>query len=79
MLFLAPEVLILFFRIQYLSDKIILVICFKWTKTVALNRAVKLCYMLAFNSLCKPVSPIAILEQITFSEGHMHVLNNRPT
>ena len=77
--FLAPEVLILFFRIQSLSNKIILVICFKWTKTVALNRAVKLCYALAFKALCKPVSPIAILKQITFSKGHMHVLNNRPT
>ena len=75
MLLLAPEVVILFFRIQSLSDTIILVICFKWTKTVA----VKLCYTLAFKALCKPVSPIAILEQITFSEGHMRVLINRPT
>ena len=44
-----------------------------------MKQSVKLFYMLAFKALCKPVSPIAILEQITFSEGHMHVLNNRPT
>lgn len=41
-------------------------------KNCSIKQSVKLCYMLTFKALYKPVSPIAILKQITFSEGHAY-------